>query len=169
MKTRLFLLLLCCLAATAVMGDDLYKWVDAQGNVHYSDKPQPGAQKLTLPKAATYTAPVSADQAAQAPDQPAPTPASITRFEIVSPQQDETLWNTQNVTVSLAVDPALQSGDTVTITLDGVTKGPLEGLSAEFTDLDRGAHTITAVLQTADGVTKTAKQVTFYIQRSTQH
>ncbi len=169
MKIRLFLLLLCCLAATAVMGDDLYKWVDAQGNVHYSDKPQPGAQKLKLPQATTYTAPVSGDVPAQAPETPAQNPAAAASFVIVSPQQDETLWNTQNVTVSLAVDPALQSGDTVTITLDGTTKGPLEGLSAEFTDLDRGAHTISAVLQRADGGSMTAKPVTFYIQRATQH
>ena len=168
MKIRLFLLLLCCFAATAVMGDALYKWVDAQGNVHYSDKPQPGAQKLVLPQATTYSAPVPAQLPAQAPEEPAPRPA-ITRFEIVSPKQDETFWNTQNVTVSVAVDPGLQSGDTVTITLDSITKGPLDGLSAEFTDLDRGEHTINAVLQTADGVTMTAKQVTFYIQRGTKH
>ena len=31
--------------------DTLYKWVDDQGNVHYSDKPAPGATKINIPKA----------------------------------------------------------------------------------------------------------------------
>src|SRR5690242_11919661 len=119
MKIRLFLFLLCCLAASAVMGDALYKWVDAQGNVHYSDKPQPGAQKITLPHVTTFTAPTPADLPAPQPDANAqPQEAAFTRFEITNPAQDETLWNVQEVTVSLAVEPHFGDGDTVTITLD---------------------------------------------------
>jgi hypothetical protein len=30
-----------------------YRWVDAQGVVHYSDTPQPGAQVIQLPSAQT--------------------------------------------------------------------------------------------------------------------
>lgn len=30
-----------CLCASAVMADDLYKWVDADGQVHYSQTPPP--------------------------------------------------------------------------------------------------------------------------------
>jgi Domain of unknown function (DUF4124) len=32
----------------------LYRWVDAQGVVHYSDTPQPGAQKLQIAPAQTF-------------------------------------------------------------------------------------------------------------------
>jgi len=45
----------------------------------------------------------------------------------------------------------------------------LTDLTATFKNLDRGQHTVNAVLQSADGVTMTAKQITFYIQRGTQH
>lgn len=169
MKIRLPVLLLCCLAATAVLGDTLYKWVDAQGNVHYSDKPQPGAQKLTLPQVTTFTAPSAADLPASAPEETKPREAGFTRFEIVSPQQDETFWNVQEVTVALAVEPQFGDGDTVTITLDAQSQGPLTNLTATFGNLDRGQHTIDAVLHGANGVTMTAKEVTFYIQRGTQH
>lgn len=169
MKFRLSLLLLCCLAATAVMGDTLYKWVDQQGNVHYSDKPQPGAEKLKLPAVTTFTTPAPADLPSPAAEEPKPQEAGFSRFEIVSPQQDETFWNTQNVTVTLAVDPHFGDGDTVTVTLDTTTKGPLDSLTVDFSDLNRGQHTINAVLHGANGVTMTAKQVTFYIQRGTKH
>ncbi len=33
----------------------IYKWTDSQGNVHFSDKPQPGAEKVELPSVQTYT------------------------------------------------------------------------------------------------------------------
>lgn len=169
MKIHLPILLLCCLAATAVLGDTLYKWVDQQGNVHYSDKPQPGAQKLTLPQVTTYTAPAPAEPPAPADDEQKPQEAGFTRFEIVAPQQDETFWNIQEVTVNLAVEPQFGNGDTVSITLDDQTQGPLTDLTATFKNLDRGQHTVNAVLHGSNGITMTAKQITFYIQRGTKH
>jgi hypothetical protein len=47
-----------------------YRWVDAQGVVHYSDTPHPGAQVIQLPSAQTYRAPPppsAASKAAPAP------------------------------------------------------------------------------------------------------
>lgn len=55
---------LALLAAPA--GADLYKWVDAQGRVHYSDKPPPN----TAQKSSTVRAPAAASApAASAPQQ----------------------------------------------------------------------------------------------------
>ncbi|MFK8031728.1 MAG: DUF4124 domain-containing protein, partial [Gammaproteobacteria bacterium] len=37
------------LAVAAIpAGAELYRWVDASGQVHYSDTPQEGAEKITL-------------------------------------------------------------------------------------------------------------------------
>src|SRR5262249_10695878 len=36
---------LACLCLTAVSADPLYKWVDDQGHVHYTQTPPPGATK----------------------------------------------------------------------------------------------------------------------------
>ena len=35
----------------------VYKWVDENGVVHYSDQPHPNAQKMQVQEAQTYTAP----------------------------------------------------------------------------------------------------------------
>jgi len=43
-----------------------YRWVDAQGVVHYSDTPQPGAQVIQLQSAQTYRAPAPSAAAIKA-------------------------------------------------------------------------------------------------------
>jgi len=187
---RILLVLVALLSLTSlVAADPLYKWVDDQGNVHYSDKPQPGAKKINLPPPSTYTAPVGAPGAGTGPvhensdtrfrdremkrqqkqlqgdDQQ----AAYTRFEIGSPSANETLWNVTSITVSVTVAPGLKDGDRVTITLDGATQ-TVTGTSATFDglDLDRGEHSVSANLQAADGTMMVAQPVTFFIQRTSK-
>ncbi len=181
---RILPLLLVLLSLTSmVTADPLYKWVDDQGNVHYSDKPQPGAKKLNLPLPSTFTPAVPAAP----PDNPV---NSDTRFRnrhsdanksgdgkqataysdfvITAPQANQVLWNVTSVSVSVSVKPGLQPGDRVTITLDNKVVGPQEDANASFDDLDRGEHTVSANLQTADGAVLVAQPITFFIQRGTQ-
>jgi hypothetical protein len=163
--TALFLAFL--LIPSLGTADTMYKWVDAQGNVHYSDKPAPGASKIDVPKARTFTPPVVAappeenSNIGQAgknrPRQQAPTSYTIS---ISSPQDQETLWNVPSVTVSVSVSPALHSGDSVTITLDGTSK-TVAGTSATFNDIDRGEHTAMASINGTS-----AAAVTFFVQKT---
>jgi hypothetical protein len=167
---RLTAMFLAFLAVSSmVAADPLYKWVDDQGNVHYSDKPQPGAKKVVLPKATTYNPPATArphgtgsDAAREttpATGQESAAPA-YTSLAISSPKDQDTIWNTDSVTVSVSVAPALQSGDSVSITVDGATQS-VQGTSATFTGLDRGTHTVNAAVGTMK-----AAAVTFYIQKT---
>jgi hypothetical protein len=163
-------ILILALALMPSMGtaDSMYKWVDAQGNVHYSDKPAPGATKIDVPKAPTFTPPqVAAPEGTHregvhrgdaSPQGPAA--SGYTAISISSPQDQQTLWNVPSVTVSVSINPGLQPGDSVTITLDGASK-VVNGTSATFDDVDRGQHTITA---SVGGVT--AQSVTFFIQKT---
>ena len=146
--------------------DALYKWVDAQGNVHYSDKPAPGATKIDVPKVHTFTPPqVAAPEGNSNASQDGQNrsrqraPTSYT-LSISSPQDQETLWNVPSVTVSVSISPALRSGDSVTITLDGASK-TVTGTSATFDDVDRGEHTATASINGTS-----AAAVTFFVQKT---
>lgn len=163
---RFFLLLPCLLLASAVMGDALYKWVDDKGNVHYSDHPQPGAVKIHVPHAQTFNASV-----AVVPQNPPPgndnQAFSYKKLAIVSPTADQVFWNVRSVSVSVDLEPGLQPGDTLTISLDGQSK--TGGTSATFDDLDRGEHSATASVTDGSGAKViTAAPVVFYIQKSTQ-
>ncbi|HEV7165468.1 MAG TPA: DUF4124 domain-containing protein [Gammaproteobacteria bacterium] len=163
--SQIVLLLLALFALTAVFGDTLYKWVDNQGNVHYSDKPHPGATKMHLPNAQTYTPPATAARDDGAGQQQQTKQQSYS-IQITSPSADQTFSNTQSVTVSVSLTPGLQQGDTVTISVDGQSHGPGDSLSATFDGLDRGQHTASATLREANGKVLSAPSVTFYIHRA---
>lgn len=172
MRSALALSLVLLAFSSMGAADQLYKWVDAQGNVHYSDKPQPGAnaKKLKLPPPTTYNAPVplaptgSDAPADQAADESGRQPYTV--FEIATPQPNSTLWNVSSVNVTLNISPGLQAGDHVTITLDGKVQGPLTTTAATFDGLERGEHSVSANLQQTDGSVMIAKPVTFYIQQT---
>jgi len=161
---RILLLFLCLAVFTTVSGETLYKWVDSQGNVHYSDKPIPGGTKIHLPNPTTYTPPTVdvPSRAAEANREPAA--QGYTSFTISSPTAEQTFWNVDSVTVSVEVAPELKDGDNITITLDGDRQGPSNALSATFSGLERGEHTAGATLIEANGQTISAPPITFYIQ-----
>ena len=170
MKRRTAVFLGFLVISSMVAADPLYKWVDDQGNVHYSDKPQPGAKKIVLPKASTFnpalmTPPLQSSttdsdhrhRASAAGT--AAGPVAYTAIAIGSPKDQDTLWNTDSVTVSVSTTPAWQSGE-VSITVDGQTQ-TVSGTSATFSGLDKGQHSASA---SVDGLR--AAPVTFFIQRT---
>lgn len=163
---RILFLFLCFSAFTAVSGETLYKWVDSQGNVHYSDKPIPGATKIHLPTPTTYAAPtVTMPERSLQNNTNQATQEGYSDFAISSPTQEQTFWNVESVTVSVTVSPGLKQGDSITITLDGNSQGPSDSTSATFDGLVRGEHTATATLIEANGQSMSARAVTFYIQK----
>lgn len=170
-RTAGFLLVFLA-SANLVAADPLYKWVDAQGNVHYSDKPQPGAVKMDLPATQSYTAPVPTDgnynfethdQTSQ--DSSKPPPPSYSKMQIASPAQDAVLWDVHEVSVSVSLDGPLQQGDTVTISLDGNTVTGAS-LSAHFDNVGLGQHSVSATLNSKAGNSLSASS-TFYTRQHT--
>ncbi|MEE4662294.1 MAG: DUF4124 domain-containing protein [Halieaceae bacterium] len=159
------------LLATAAGAEQIYRWVDEQGLVHYSDVPQDGAETVVLQPPATYSAP-----------RPATTPSGsrqpVTDDEqdgyegltIVSPGAEETIWNTAGVIkVAVSPTPALLEGHSVNIYLNGqliAEKAPTS-LSAELTEVPRGEHTVTAEILDANGrVLMSAQPITFFYRQT---
>ncbi len=164
------ILLAFFLGAGMAQADGIYRWVDAQGNVHYSDHPHPGSQKVRLPRTQTYAPPslTAADMPAAPSQASAAVPtAAYTRFSITSPANQANLWYVHQVTVSVSVSPSLQSGDTITYHLDGQTIGPTANTSATFKHVYRGTHTASATLNAANGAGLSAGPVTFYVHQKT--
>lgn len=58
--------MLAVLAANSAFAGDIYKWTDAEGNVHYGDKPTSSDQPERLAIASQSTDPVRIQEAAQA-------------------------------------------------------------------------------------------------------
>lgn len=149
-------------ATAAIANQTVWKWVDANGVTHYSDRPVPGAvrMELNVGRSTSGSSP-AAVPAASAPSAPSvsssadASPAAPYRnFEIWSPANGETIPNTGGaVTVNVRVDPNLQPGHQLHLYLDGKL---VEGFAADATSFDltevpRGMHSAVAIITDVGG------------------
>src|SRR5205823_6336849 len=107
MRRRL-LTLISLLASLAVAGT-VYKWVDENGVVHYSDQPHPEAQKVDVPPAQTYKGgasvpamPTTGTSAPPASSEPA---SAYQGCAISEPAKDQTFTNVDALSVMVRTDP----------------------------------------------------------------
>jgi len=184
MKTIMFktslLILMALLMALAPGGvtAEVYKIVDEDGNVTYTDKPpEDGSQPIKLKpisviEAPTYEQPAKAATSGAEGD--ADKPASIrylrknyADFAIVAPQQDETIWNPEApITVAWNTRYQLQEGMQVTIYVDGQQHSRTTEQIVAIADLDRGEHTIEAqLIDSGNRRVATAEPVVFFIRQ----
>lgn len=168
---RLALLFLYWLLPVAVHAA-VYKWVDEEGNVVYSDKPRAGATELNLPPPSVYT-PSTTPPAAKAARKKGKEDSAGYRVLIVSPQQDETIRdNTGAVTVQMVLEPSLnvEAGHQLALLLDGVKQtGDSIASVLQLQDVDRGSHTVQIQVEDADGNTlATSNAVTFHMKQASR-
>lgn len=147
----------------------LYKWVDEQGKVHYSDQPRPGAERVELAPLTTFEAAPVAPPRNPYYDEPPPAGSAYTAVSVLQPTADQVIWAGEGpVTFAVGVSPALQAGDRVVIYLDGaqLPGTPMTGTSLTVPRLDRGTHTVTAAVIDASGrVLIQSSPVTFHYRQ----
>ena len=151
MRRHLFTLmsLVCSLALAATV----YKWVDENGIVHYSDQPHPNAQKVGVQPAQTYKAGdvPAAPGGPTAP--PAAAPPPYQGCAIAQPTDGQTFTSVDSLSIIVRTDPALRPGDQIFLILDGqpLNGGAATGSQFSLTPVDRGTHTLQAVVRDNDG------------------
>jgi hypothetical protein len=164
-------LALLMMAGSPLLLSATYRWVDAKGVVHYSDRPQPGAEKVQLPPAQTYTNDRASSNAASAAESVPPVVAATAAAQemlaagecmITSPQDEQTYNNASSVMIA-AKGP---TGGEIRLMLDG---GVVQkGISPEFlvNPIDRGMHRALVIFMTQGGGEQCrTKPVTFYIRK----
>lgn len=150
------------------MAAPAWTWVDANGTVHFSDRPVPGARQVELAGAQAFgsTAPVLRGTAN---GQPASATALYQSVEIVSPSEQETLWNIgATLPVQVRFQPALQPGHRYDLVFDGQRRN-LNAVAPSVTlpDVFRGAHTLQVVVLDAAGAEVTRSPArTFFVQQT---
>jgi len=176
-----FILPLTCFA-------EIYKSVDANGNVTYTDKQTNSNQvQVVLPASNTVSSPstVNNTNTGNVPSPGSANPATpvnavpvivtvtkankpYTKFEIISPANEETIQNQPTIPIKINVEPALQPGDVIQIYLDGSPWGnPLHNTQFQFTAPDRGTHVISATLfDNSMGVLKQSNSNTIYVHHT---
>ena len=172
MLMRTIISLIAVLTAGAVMAQ-AYTWVDDDGIVHYSDRPQEGAESIQLPQdrapARRFAPAPSAAPTAAAPDAAEPAAAfAYDSVEISAPAPEETLWNIAGVlNVTLNVQPALQPGHRVRVYFDG-NEQMVTGSSFQIQEVYRGVHNLQAeVLDETGKLMARSQPNRFYVQQNT--
>ncbi|MCI0401806.1 MAG: DUF4124 domain-containing protein [Gammaproteobacteria bacterium] len=150
----LLLFLILALGLSLSASAAVYRWVDENGNVVYSDKPQPGAEAIEMREIQTIQAPpVAPITAKEVP--PPPEFPGYEQVAIVSPENDAAVReNAGNVTVTVALEPALQTtlGHRIALFVDGAQVSE-PGTATQFSliNMDRGTHTLEAKVIDSDG------------------
>ncbi len=149
----------------------VYQWLDAQGSVHFSDAPPPEGSKardvkeIRVPPISTVPAVKSAP--VKMKDGQKTQASRYRRFAIVEPENDSAIrQNDGNVTIATSLEPALRPGDTITLFVDG--KATVSGQETRFLlpNMDRGTHTLRAVVSDSAGKTLIASEtVSFHLLR----
>jgi hypothetical protein len=167
MKYGFVILLLLAQAAQA----DVYKSINADGEVVFSDVPGEGAERVRLPEVTTYKPPPPKRSSASTPDRSADAAAPYNSFKVSKPEDGATIWDNEGiVTLALALEPALliDSGHMIQFFLDGKPDGKPEiGLSHTYRDIERGTHTLSAAVVGVEGSTViSAGPVTIHLHKA---
>ncbi len=164
------ILVLAALFFSADAFAQAYRWVDENGVVHYSDRPQEGAEEFQLPEsdASTRTPRTPATPRTRSSDpQPQQPDEGYSSISFVSPDNEETLWNIGGVlNVQLAVTPRLRPGHKVRVYFDGEPRD-LVSLVFPINEVWRGEHTLQAeVLDRNDQLLIRSEMIRFYVQQT---
>ncbi|QIK38991.1 DUF4124 domain-containing protein [Caldichromatium japonicum] len=94
---------------------EIYRWVDAEGRVHFSDQRIPSAERLDIQSGRQIQPPPAPGP--NSPDEHYPGPYS--QVALLTPTSDQTLSDpAQGVAVSLYLEPALVEGHQLRLMID---------------------------------------------------
>lgn len=138
---------------------EIWRWKDANGVVHYSDQPRPGAERISVsapaPSSVATPAPSGDGQGESSSDTGSrPQPAeAYTSCSVTVPAHDENFQGVQSVGVSLSVQPALQPGHRIQLFVNGAAQPDWPATATDYTlpDVVRGSHTLSVRIVDARG------------------
>lgn len=163
-------LVLLCVWALGAQAQEVWRWVDENGVVHFEDRPRPGAERIELSGPQTFTPPPIPERRTEEPAAPEPEPApGYTGFSIVAPAAGETLWNIGGqLPVQLDIQPGLRSGHRLQVYFDGQRREDVpQATQFVLPEVWRGEHQLRAAIVDGQGreVASTAT-ITFYVQQA---
>ena len=154
------------LVALAAQSAVVYKWTDANGVVHYSDQPVPGAERIVIAGSSINSAaslpPTNAGPQPPRAGAAATTAAVIT---ISSPRPEQNFSNDEAIVVSLS-QAVLLPGQSVTWHLNGRELDDQGSGATQFVlpSPGRGTFSIAATITNqTTGEVQTTPSVTFYV------
>ena len=159
----------CLLLALALPASaEIYRYTDARGNTVYTNQPPQGVASESVQLAPTNTVATPKPTGSLQPPTDAAVPAGYSRVEIVGvPDDAEAVRsNAGDLSVGVELQPALHDGDQLQLLLDGQPVAPA-GAQTRFAlrNLDRGTHSLQAVVLREGAPLQSSASVSFTVQR----
>ena len=158
----LLMSLTLCLAAFAQ--DKVYKRVNPDGSVEYSDQPIQGGEVMQVPRGSTFTMPETSVTETAPAEEPS---VSYDSLEITQPMNDETIRSNEGKLTALArVAPDLDTNHRFRWKMDGEVIQNVNSPELRLNNVDRGSHTLQAEIVDPDGkVVISSDSITFHLMR----
>ncbi len=148
---RIFLLVIGISFALSAQTEDVYKSVDEDGNVIYTDVPTADGEKIQIKNVQPVKiAPVESTESS--PDQE-PQEAAYTKLEITSPKEGDSIYdNSGIINISLRVIPALRAreGDKLILHMDGQQIDESKRNQFNLNGIEPGKHSFVVVIINKD-------------------
>ena len=148
-------------------GATVYKWVDESGVTHYSDQPNPKAEKLQISSAQTYGARDAAVAAPASTGSNAPAPPQAV-CAIDSPGPGQVYVDASSVSGHVTMSHVAGEENQAILRIDGTDISALMAAGGAFTipQVERGDHTLTLQVTNPQGeVICTAMAISFSIRQ----
>ena len=169
MKAPLTLATGLLLLATASAHAEVYRHVDAQGNVTFSDEPMQGGEEIEVKRVTTITLPKpdAVRETKQLLEEVEREGAAYESLSLISPENDQAFHSGNgDVTFEVRSTPSLRRGHRYEVTLDGQPVGQSTSGSITVRNIDRGTHQAGVHIVDRDGIqVKSGQPITFTIHR----
>jgi len=166
---RILLILAGLTLSVAAVSQEIWRWVDKDGIVHYADQPgAPDAKLINVvdpnsyegdPATATYPS------SGGSPDEPAgPMYESLT---IVQPSAEQVYFGADTVVrVEAALDGSMQTGHSLAFYVNGNRRPATSGFGLELRNLPRGTYVVQASVLDPNGTALiTSDQIAFHVRQ----
>ncbi|GIU19131.1 MULTISPECIES: DUF4124 domain-containing protein [unclassified Shewanella] len=151
---RVGLALLLLLVATLAHGT-VYKWVDENGKVHFSDKPVKNAEVVELKENTqnNIKLPEVTALPSSRPDTDKDSEKIKYAVQIISPSEEESIRDNEgNLTIIANVEPQLSSAHELALFMDGQQIGNTQQHGIfKLNNIDRGEHNFVVKVLSKDG------------------
>ena len=150
----------CLAAATVVVSvgiasaGPIYRQVDGDGRITFTDTPQPGAERLMHGTGNTYRAPPEQQLIAQMAEPIQAQSEAFAGYESVTidwPAEEAIRANDGRIRVVASTQPEMRPGHRATLLLDGQIVQQGDDLTFDLTDVNRGTHELTVRIVNDDG------------------
>lgn len=166
MKKTYLILFACLLSQTVFGGEKVYKKINPDGSVEFTDVPTGNSEEIKVKEPTTYHAPkINLPR-----EKPKASKSALvySDIRIITPTQDQTYTdNTGNVTVQVSLTPGLNtlSKHRVRYQLGDETRTSTS-LSETFANVERGSHQLQVTVVDAEGeAISPVATTTFHVKR----